>query len=92
MVLRVRDGGEERIGRGGGDAGDEQAVRLGQQGLRDTDDLVGGFAFAEDDFGHPIAQGAVMVELRIADIFVGEVAQFPYGRVNFDAASGDRCE
>ena len=76
----------------GSDAGDEEAVGLSEQGLRDTDDLVGGFAFAEDDFGHPIAQRAVVVKLRVADIFVGEVAQFPYGRVNFDAAGGDRCE
>lgn len=73
MVAGIGDGREDGGGGFGGDAGDEEAVGALEDGLRDAGDLGGGLALAEDDLGDPVAEGAVVVDLREADIYVGEI-------------------
>jgi len=34
----------------------------------------------------------VVIDLREADIFVGKMAEFPYGRIDIGAAFGDGCQ
>jgi len=86
------NGVEDGARRFGRDAGDQQAVRAFGELRRDADDLLDGFTFAEDDFWRPVAEGAVVVEFGVADVFVREVAQRVEGGVDVGVAVGNGGE
>jgi hypothetical protein len=72
--LQSADGGEDFFV-GAGDKDVVAAVAVAQHGADDCGDLLGSFAFAEDDFGVALAEGAVVVDFSEAQVFEGEVFQ-----------------
>ena len=75
-----------------GGAGNKNVFRAREQCVRDADDLVRRFAQAEDDFGHPVAQRAVVIDLGEAEILEGHVAHAFHGFVNAAGAAADAFE
>ena len=71
--------GEEDVHLGDG-ARDEEVLAAAGDLLRDRDDLRGGLTRAEDDFGEPTAQRAMVVHLGEAQVLVGQALQ-PLGRL-----------
>jgi hypothetical protein len=67
-------------------AGDQHVGGTGQEFIRDRNDVIDGFAQAEDYLGHAVAQGAVVVYLGETDVFEGEMAKFGEGCVGIDGA------
>ena len=60
----------------GGAGGEDIALGMMRGEVReDLGDLCGSFALAEDDFGHSVAQGAMVVELGKAEVFEGKMAK-----------------
>ena len=92
MVLRVADGRSQRFNGRGLDARDEQSIRALEQRCRDGDDLLRGLAEPEDHLRHGVAQAAVMVDAREADVLVRQVAELVDGGVYFEAAGRDGIE
>jgi len=82
------DGFELFFGRARG----EDVAFVGGQSCEDFGYLRGGLAFAEDHFGHALAEGAVVVELGEAEVFEGEMAQALDGLVGGQFALADLVE
>jgi hypothetical protein len=60
----------------GGARGKDVAFRMtGREAREDLRHLSSRFALAEDDFGHSVAQFAMMVELGEAEVFKGKMAK-----------------
>jgi hypothetical protein len=89
---RRRHGFEHRAGGLGLQPRDQQAVRATEQRLGNGHDLGGALTLPQDDFRHPIPERAVMVDLREADIFVGQALKLPYGSINLRTPFGDGYE
>ena len=89
VVAGVGDGSEHGARGFGLEAGDQQAVGAFEQRLGDGDDLLRALTLPEDDFGHPVAQRAVVVDPGEADIFVWQVLQAVQSRIHAGAALGD---
>ena len=87
--LRVVDGGgdccEDGCGGGGVGAGGEDVDAGGGHAGEDFGGLGGGFAGGVDDLGQAGAQGAVVVDAGVAEVFEGEVAR------RAEACSGERA-
>ena len=58
----------------------------------DSHDLLGALTLSEYHLRHPIAESAVVVDQREADIFVRQVPKLAYGRVDVRSAIGDGGE
>jgi hypothetical protein len=54
------------------------------QPSHDLNDVLSALALTKDNFGEALAQGAMMIQARIAEIFVRQIAQLLDGI--FDAA------
>ena len=91
-MLALRKGFEHDTGCLRRGAGDENVFRAREQGIGDSDDLFGRFAEAEDDFRHPVAQHAVVIDLGEAEILEGHVAHAFHGFVNAAGAAADAFE
>ena len=65
---------------------------MGGQADEDLGELGWRFAFAENYFGHALAEGAVVVELGEAQVFEGEMAQALDGFVGGQLAFADLSE
>ncbi len=69
----------------GGAGGEDVAAVFGEAG-KNSGDLRRRLAFAENDFGHADAQGAVMIDLGEAEIFEGQMTQARNGVVGRELA------
>ena len=81
--------GREHIGLGAG--GEHIVVRLGQRG-EDGDDLGGGLALAEDGLRGAMAEGAVEIHPREAEILHRQVAQPGQRALGRERAARDLVE
>jgi len=59
----------------GGSPGHQQIAGSFEQSLRDSGDLIRGLALPKDDLGKALPDGAVMVDVGIAEVLKREVAQ-----------------
>ena len=77
--LRVVDGGgkggEDHGGGGCVDAGGEDVDAGGGHAGEDFGGLLGGFVLRVDDLGEAGAEGAVVVDAGVAEVFVGKVGE-----------------
>jgi hypothetical protein len=83
----------EHVSRGFGCNPGNQNIRTTfQQRSRDADNLFGGFAESEDDFGHAVPQRPVMVDLGEAEVFKGHVTNSGDRLVDLDRALANLFE
>jgi len=80
------------LGGTGREAGDQDVVAHRSQTLGDGDDLLGGLALAEHHLGKSVAQAAVVVEPREAEILVGQRTQPVQRLVDGTRAAPDGLE
>ena len=72
----------DKVGASAVGAGDQDVAGAGEKALGDGDHLLGCFAFGEDDFGHAVAERAMMVDFGEAQIFKGQVAKALDGAID----------
>ena len=69
------NGGEDGFGRGIVDAGGEDVGAGGGHAGEDFGCLLRGFILRVDDFGEAGAEGSVVVDASVAEVFVGEIGE-----------------
>jgi len=62
------------------------------EATEDGGDLGGGLALTEDDFGHSLAEGTMVIYLGEAEIFKGKMAEAGYGVVGGELFGSDVVE
>src|SRR6185312_3510125 len=73
-------------------SGDENVFRTREQGARDGDDLIRRFAQAENDFGHPVTQRAVVIDLGESEILERHMPHAFHRVVNAGGSGADVFE
>ena len=53
--------------------GNQNNIFLALHFLQNSHDLLGRLAFSENDFGKSLAQGAVMIDVSIGNVFIGHM-------------------
>ena len=75
----------------GGTSGEDVSV-VGREAAENAGYLLGRFALGEDNFGYSLAEGAMVVELRIAEVFERQMTQALNGFVGSETLAPDLVE